>query len=82
MYRKKKDVYYKAAVSYFNLHSQFVLALASVPLCDRKTLAPYIRMYLKQASNHLKSDISFLFAVSDKRSTLYMTNDEFNHVHG
>ena len=36
----------KAIVPSFCLHSQIVLALASVPLCDRKTLAQYIRMYL------------------------------------
>ena len=63
----------------FYLHSQIVLALASVPLCGRKTLEPYIRTYLKQASIFKKRCFfHFLWAVSDKHSTLYMTNDEFN----
>ena len=38
-------------------------------------------MYLKQAFQHLKSNIlSFVLAESDKQSTLYMTNDRFSRA--
>ena len=57
----------------FYLLFLIVLALVGMPLCDRKTLAPYIRMYLKQAPEHLKSSISSI-CIGCKRQT-------FNPVH-
>ena len=48
------------------LHFQFLLVFAPVPLCNRKTTSElHIRTYLKQASIHFKSDISF---ICDKHS--------------
>ena len=44
------------------LHSQIGLALTSVPLCDRKTITIVYQKYLKQASIHLKSDISLFLS--------------------
>ena len=57
----------------FYLPFEIVLVLAAIPPCDRKTLALYIRMYLKQAPEHLKSSISFI-GIGCKRQT-------FNPVH-
>ena len=62
------------------LHSQIVLALARVPLCNRKTLAPYMRTYLKQSSVHLQM-ISFIFMGCKRQTiTLYMGNKQFNRA--
>ena len=75
---KKKYVYVtRLLFPSFILHSQIVLALASVPLCNRKTSARYIRTYLKQASTHSKSDISFIFIDCKWQTTFNLVQDKW-----
>ena len=51
-----------------------------MPLCNRKTLAPYMRTYLKQSSVHLQI-ISFIFMGCKRQTiTLYMGNKQFNRA--